>query len=137
MVDTCLLLYMPRQIKPEEKRSNRISVSLDDGTVDLLFRYAKGVKNSKPATVAAYLLASRLDDLNQMGEIPENPDMVEMEAQDFSQIVEYIKLLLGDRTSRQGISFVLLGEILEIDPQRLQNLHNLIAHCTEKEEKIV
>lgn len=54
---------------------------------------------------------------------------------DLDQIKKFIDLLLGDR-ARNGISFVLLGQALDVDPEKLHGLYQLVRQCrTEHKEK--
>lgn len=117
----------------EKRRGNRISVSLSDGSVQRLNRYAGSEsKQSPPATVAAYLVERALDELEQKGMIPKDGDNVEIPQEDFNQIIEFVKLLTGDRTDRQGVSFVLLGELLGIEAAKLNDLYSMIIRCREE-----
>lgn len=50
---------------------------------------------------------------------------------DVDQIKKFIALLLGER-DRQGISFVLLGQALDIDPEKLHELYLLVQECRKE-----
>jgi hypothetical protein len=112
----------------EYKRSPRIPIALAPGSGEKLERYSALVQKDKVATTAAYLLQQKLDELDERGAIPDDESLPK---QDFEQIVQFLKLLTGDRTERNGISFVLLGEILGIDSGKLSDLHNLVNECRE------
>jgi hypothetical protein len=47
---------------------------------------------------------------------------------DLDQIKKFIALLLGDR-ERNGVSFVLLGQALGFDPEKLHELYQLVQQC--------
>lgn len=108
----------------EEKRPPRISVSLSQGSSEQLERYAKLVQKDKVATVAAYLLQEKLDELEASGKIPE----ALISKDDFEQVVKFVKLLLGEY-ERNGISFALLGDLLGVEPSKLNDLHNFLEEC--------
>ena len=56
-------------------------------------------------------------------------------AEDLDLIKKFIGLLLGER-DRNGVSFVLLGQILDTDPEKLHELYQLVQQCrTEHKEK--
>ncbi|HYX17875.1 MAG TPA: hypothetical protein VE944_26650 [Nostoc sp.] len=54
-------------------------------------------------------------------------------ADDIDQFKKFIALLLGER-ERNGVSFVLLGQALDIDPEKLHELYMLVQQC-RKEHK--
>jgi len=47
------------------------------------------------------------------------------------QLRKFIQLLIGDR-DRNGISYVLLGQTLGIDPEKLHELYLLVQECRTK-----
>ncbi len=56
-------------------------------------------------------------------------------AEDFDLIKKFIALLLGERDYK-GVSFILVGQILDSDPEKLYELYQLVQQCrTEDEEK--
>ncbi|MGI8504620.1 MAG: hypothetical protein ACR2LR_26345 [Hassallia sp.] len=54
-------------------------------------------------------------------------------ADDTDQFKKFVALLLGER-ERNGVSFVLLGQALDIDPEKLHELYLLVQEC-RKEHK--
>lgn len=117
----------------EYKRPARIPISLSPGSGEKLERYSRFVSKDRLATTAAFLLQQKLDELDAAGEIPE--DDVVLSRQDFDQIVKFVKLLVGDRTKRNGISFVLLGSLLGIESGKLSELHSVLEKCRQEHEE--
>ena len=58
------------------ERSPRVNIGLPDGIISKLERYAKS-RGSKPATEASYLLIKILDELEDEGKIPPEPESKE------------------------------------------------------------
>ena len=50
------------------------------------------------------------------------------------QVKKYIALLMGER-DRNGISYVLLGEALGVDPEKLHELYLLVQQCKREKAK--
>ncbi len=112
---------------PEEKRNPRIAVMLPPGDLEKLERYARIVKKDKQASVAAYLLQQKIEELDSDGKIPP-PETLVMCQEELDQVIKFIYLLIGS-SSRNGISFVLLGDLLGIDPGKLSDLHQMVDIC--------
>jgi hypothetical protein len=55
--------------------------------------------------------------------------------EDLDQIKKFIDLLSGDR-KRNGVSFALLGQILNTEPEKLHALYQLVNECREHREKV-
>lgn len=55
-------------------------------------------------------------------------------ADDLDQFKKFIALLLGER-ERNGVSFVLLGQALGIDPEKLHELYLLVQQCKQEKAK--
>ncbi|MGI2909227.1 ribbon-helix-helix domain-containing protein [Tolypothrix sp. VBCCA 56010] len=51
------------------------------------------------------------------------------------QLKKFLQLLTGDR-ERNGISYVLLGQTLGIDPEKLHELYVLVEECRAKQPGI-
>jgi hypothetical protein len=126
----------------KEERSPRVTVSLPEGSIDKLDRYA-GVMKTKQASAAAYLLQTKLDEMERAGEIPRQNDS-RISQEDFEQFKEFVSLLLGDaqgaakgeRTERVlGVNFVVLGELLGVEAERLSELYQFVKDCREGHAK--
>lgn len=113
-----------------EVRRKRIALSINKVTEDRLTRLAQS-QGDRPASVAYQLLASALQEMDENGDIPDSSDPITLDRADLHQIKEYIRLLLGTRVSRQGVSFSLVGHILGIKTEELSNLYEKIAKCNE------
>lgn len=113
-----------------EVRRKRIALSINRVTEDRLNRLAQ-FQGDRPATIAYQLLATALQELDENGDIPENDDPVTLERSDLHQIKEFIRLLLGTRISRQGVSFSLVGHILGIKTEELSQLYEKVSRCNE------
>jgi len=114
----------------KEERSPRVTVTLPEGSIDKLDRYA-GAMKTKQASAAAYLLQVKLDDMEREGEIPQK-QLAKLTEQDFEQIKDFTSLLLGDHIERNRVSFALLGRLLEVEPERLSELYQLITEGRSK-----
>lgn len=53
---------------------------------------------------------------------------------DLDQIKKFISLLCGDR-ERDGVSFVLLGQTLGFDPEKLYGLYQMLVECKKDKTK--
>ncbi|MBA3920418.1 MAG: hypothetical protein H0X31_01395 [Nostocaceae cyanobacterium] len=111
----------------KDERSPRVTVTLPEGSIDKLDRYAGAIK-AKQASAAAYLLQVKLDEMEKTGEIPQQK-LAGLTEQEFEQFKEFISLLLGDRTERNAVSFSLLGQLLKVEPERLSELYQLVIEC--------
>ncbi|BDA75961.1 hypothetical protein CAL7716_101270 (plasmid) [Calothrix sp. PCC 7716] len=123
--------YMSKS-KDDGKVTPRITIALPKGYIEKLQRYTEHVaKDEKQAPNASYLLQTKLDELESAGKIPP-PDTVVLNRDDFEEIKKFIKLLTG-KSDRNGISFAVLGELLDIDASELNNLYKLVNHCRNLE----
>lgn len=129
----CSHLVTDRKPMSKEERSPRVTVSLPEGSIDKLDRYANVMK-TKQASAAAYLLQSKLDEMERNGEIPRQ-NLAGISEEEFNQFKEFISLLLGDRTERNGVSFVLLGQLLGLEAERISELYQLVKDCREGHAK--
>lgn len=115
----------------EQARRIRMAVSLNELTESRLKRYSQYVVGDRPASVAFQILSSVLQELDEKGDIPEGLEPVMVERTDLNQIREYLKLLSGTRESRQGVSFAVVGKVLGMTPEELNDLYNLVCECRE------
>lgn len=106
--------------KQKENRKPRVLITLPEGVIEKLDRYADSM-GDKQASAAAYLLQSRLDELEREGRIPQSNTVTILE-NDFELIKIFIGVLAGDRRERFGIDYKRLGELLDIDAEKLSNL---------------
>ncbi|BDA75974.1 hypothetical protein CAL7716_101400 (plasmid) [Calothrix sp. PCC 7716] len=73
------------------------------------------------------MLQAKLDELESSGKIPSTGTIV-LNRDEFEEIKKFIKLLTG-KSERNGISFAVVAELLEIDASELNNLYKLVKHC--------
>lgn len=124
----CLFRCDMSKGKDDGKQTPRISVALPKGYLEKLQRFAQHIaKDEKQAPSASYLLQAKLDELESSGKIPP-ADTIVLTRDEFEEIKKFIKLLTG-KSERNGISFAVVAELLEIDASELNNLYKLVKHC--------
>ncbi|MGI2907929.1 ribbon-helix-helix domain-containing protein [Tolypothrix sp. VBCCA 56010] len=113
-------------------RRPRINFGIEETSKEELEEWAKQehrtVSNLVEATVETALAQRRQGKEN----IKYNSSVITED--DFDQIKKFISLLCGDR-ERNGISFVLLGQALGFEPEKLHDLYQLVLQCRKDKTK--
>jgi hypothetical protein len=102
-----------------------------------LKEYLEGWAEAEGRTVSNVLerCAIALVNARKEGKLPASPNPGQeiiptqsISAEDVDQIKKFFALLLG-KQEREGISFVLLGQALGFDPDKLHELYQLVQQC--------
>jgi hypothetical protein len=101
----------------------KLSINIPDGTLRDLEELAKQ-EGDKTATRAAYLLQKQVEQLVQ----PE----AHVSKQEFEQIAEFLRLLVGDRESPHGVSFAVVAGLTGVELAKLRRLYHLVKRCKEE-----
>ncbi len=106
----------------------QVSLRLEPEEYEKLKEWAEGEFRT-PAALSAIIIKKTLSDRG--GQALEgglsNKDFID-------QVQKFIALLLGER-DRNGISYVLLGQALGVDPEKLHELYLLVQQCQKDKAK--
>lgn len=89
------------------------------------------------ASMALYLLTRIIDEAKRTGEfVPASRETdISFTRDEIEQIQAYMKLLTGERTERDGISFQEVGELLGLEPEALKRHYEFVLNCRNHELK--
>ncbi|KYC35612.1 hypothetical protein WA1_07265 [Scytonema hofmannii PCC 7110] len=102
----------------------QVSIRLEHDEYEHLHEWAESEFRT-PSALAAIIIKKTLSDRGSS-----NLSTNEL----IDQIKKFLALLLGER-DRNGISYVLLGQTLGIDPEKLHQLFLLVQECRAEKEK--
>ncbi|MGG6264168.1 ribbon-helix-helix domain-containing protein [Leptolyngbya sp. AN03gr2] len=112
----------------------KFGITLPNGTYSELDRLAKS-RDDTAARLASFFVERAIAEARERGEIPppdetvNEPDVSESES--LAIVAEYIKLLTGERTERNGLSLAKLGKVLGINHHDLDALYKLVETCKQ------
>jgi len=113
----------PNQRKPDRPR---VQFVCSEQLASTLQEWADRDNRSRSNLIET-LLEEVVSDRNNPHSLPTN-ELID-------QITKFIALLLGER-ERDGVSYVLLGQTLSIDPEKLHDLYQLVQQCrSERQNK--
>lgn len=101
----------------------KLSINIPEGTYRDLERIAQE-EGDKTASRAAYLLQKQVEQLVQPA--------VNVSSEEFDQIAEFLKLLVGHRESPHGVSFAVVAGLTGIELAKLRRLYHLVQRCKEE-----
>ena len=89
------------------------------------------------ASMALYLLARIIEESRRTGEfVPTSRgEDISFTHDEVEQIQAYIKLIIGEREERDGISFQEVGELLGLEPESLKRHYEFVLNCRNHELK--
>lgn len=114
----------------EKKQKKRFNITLPDGDYQDLQRLAKA-RGDDTATRAAYFVQRSLEESRERGEIPAE-ETIALSREELDQIRDYIRLLIGERAVKNGVSFQEVGELLDLDPELLKDHYEFVIDCRSR-----